>query len=272
MQQLKRLVAMRRKTLITLVVLMLGSAATLSFISLRNSQARDATQVAVLNDGQRIAHAERVGGASCVSCHGTKGEGNRALGAPRIAGLFAGYLEKQLRDFARSPLQVGVTLDPIARDYSKTPRVQVNLTVYTPGVRRHNAMNAAAAALSDAEIHAVARYFNSLPYTVVALPSDPETLERGEDLALRGKPEYGIPACTSCHGPDGRGFGKEFPPLVGQAPEYIIQQLNNWQTGARDNDTMALMRNVSDQLTDGDKVNVAAYFANMSATAQGAGN
>lgn len=160
-QQLKRIVAMRPRTLITLVVL--GSAAVLSFISLRNSQARDATHVALLNDGQRVAHTERIGSSSCVSCHGSGGEGNRTLGAPRIAGLSAGYLEKQLRDFARSPLQVGVTLDPIAHDYSKTSRVQVDLTVYTPGVRRHDAMNPAAAALSDNEIHAVAGYFNSPP-------------------------------------------------------------------------------------------------------------
>lgn len=59
MEQLTRFVAMRRRTLITLVLLMLGSATALGFISLRNSQAHDATQV----DGQRVAHAERVSGA-----------------------------------------------------------------------------------------------------------------------------------------------------------------------------------------------------------------
>lgn len=272
MRQLERFASLRSRTAITLALLVLGLAVVAGFAGLRNTLARDAADRAVLHDGKRIAHAERVGVQSCIACHGLTGEGNRTLGAPRIAGLSAGYLEKQLHDFARNPLQVGVTLDPIARDYSKTPRVQVDLTVYTPGVRRNAVMNAAAATLSSEEIHTVARYFSSLPFHVVALPSDPETLERGEDLALRGKPEYGVPACTSCHGPDGRGFGKDFPPLIGQAPEYIIQQLNNWQTGARDNDTMALMRNVSDQLTDGDKVNVAAYFANMSATAQGTGN
>jgi len=271
MRLLNQLLSMGSGTVITLVLLLLAIAGAAGFSGLHTTLARDATESAVLDDGKRIAQSERLGVQSCIACHGASGEGNRALGAPRIAGLSAGYIEKQLRDFARNPLHVGVTLDPIARDYSKTPRVQVDLTVYTPGVRRNDAMNAAAATLGNDEIHAVALYFSSLPYTVVALPSDPETLERGEDLALRGKPEYGVPACTSCHGSDGRGHGKEFPPLVGLPPEYIIRQLNNWQTGARDNDTMALMRNVSDQLTDGDKVNVAAYFANLSGTVKATG-
>ena len=260
------------RTVLTLSLLLLGITTAAGFNGLRNTWARDATHNASLSDGKHIAQLERSGMPSCLGCHGPTGEGNRTLGVPRIAGLAEGYIEKQLRDFARNPLTMGVTLDPIARDYSKTSRVQVDLTVYTPGVRRNDAMNTIAALLSNDEVRAVARYFSSLPYNVIAIPSDPETLMRGEDLALRGKPEYGIPACTSCHGPDGQGFGKEFPPLIGQAPEYIIQQLNNWQTGVRNNDMMALMRNVSDQLTDGDKINVAAYFANISVSTQIAGN
>ena len=270
MQLLKRFFPLGSGAIILLSLLVAGIIWA-AYTALRNTDARNAQEIAVVRDGQRIAQAQRAGSPACITCHGENGEGNRALGAPRIAGLPAGYIEKQLHDFARNPLQTGVLLDPIARDYSKTPRVQVDLTVYTPGVRHHAAMYAAAA-LDNNERHAVAQYFSSLPYHAVALPSDPETLERGEDLALRGKPEYGVPACTSCHGPAGRGLGKDFPPLVGLTPEYIIQQLNNWQTGARDNDTMALMRNVSDQLTDGDKVNVAAYFANVSGLAKGSEN
>lgn len=272
MQLLKRFLPLGSGSIILLALLAAGIVIWAGYIALRSTWAHNALKIAVVHAGQRIAQADHADSPACITCHGESGEGNRALGAPRIAGLPAAYIEKQLHDFARNPLQTGVILDPIARDYSKTPRVQVDLTVYTPGVRRHAAMYAAAAALDDGERHAVAQYFSSLPYHAVALPSDPETLERGEDLALRGKPEYGVPACTSCHGPAGRGLGKDFPPLVGLTPEYIIQQLNNWQTGARDNDTMALMRNVSDQLTDGDKVNVAAYFANVSGQTHGPEN
>ena len=37
--------------------------------------------------------------APCAACHGSKGEGNPAFNAPRIAGLDAVYLARQLRNF-----------------------------------------------------------------------------------------------------------------------------------------------------------------------------
>lgn len=36
---------------------------------------------------------------SCKSCHGAKGEGEPSLNAPRIAGQYAWYLNKQIKDF-----------------------------------------------------------------------------------------------------------------------------------------------------------------------------
>ena len=37
--------------------------------------------------------------STCVSCHGSKGDGNPSLNAPAIAGQDAVYLERQLRNF-----------------------------------------------------------------------------------------------------------------------------------------------------------------------------
>ena len=37
--------------------------------------------------------------APCASCHGSEGEGNQKLGAPRLAGQHAWYLERQLRNW-----------------------------------------------------------------------------------------------------------------------------------------------------------------------------
>lgn len=81
---------------------------------------------------------------------------------------------------------------------------------------------------------------------------------------MRGKPEYGVPACASCHGKNLQGFEALFPPLAGQPPRYIVKQINDWQVGKRDNDHQALMKNVANQLTDGDKANLSAYIANLS--------
>ena len=216
--------------------------------------------------GEQLARNGRDQIPACVACHGINGEGNFAANFPRLAGLHPSYIIKQLQDFARDPMQVGVKLEPIARDYSKTPRIYSDLTVFTPGTRKDSIMNAIAKILTPTEIYNLAIYFSNLPFQATPQPVDFQTLERGADLALRGKPEYGMPSCDSCHGPDGRGFGPHFPPLVGQPPQYLINQINKWQTGERDNDNLALMQNIANQLTDGDKMNAAAYFSNRSLT------
>jgi cytochrome c553 len=214
--------------------------------------------------GQKLAKNGRDSIPACVHCHGANGEGNFAVAYPRLAGLHPSYIAKQLQDFARDPMQVGVKLEPIARDYSKTPRIYSDLTVFTPGTRKDPIMNAIAKALTPTEIDNLAIYYGNLPFQATPQPVDFQTLERGADLALRGKPEYGLPSCDSCHGPDGRGFGPHFPPLAGQPAQYLINQINKWQIGERDNDNLALMQNIANQLTDGDKMNAAAYFSNRS--------
>ncbi len=214
--------------------------------------------------GEELALKGRDGIAACSTCHGEHGEGNFELGYPRLAGLHPRYIAKQLQDFARDPLDVGVKVDPIARDYEKTPGIYKDLTIYTPGIRQDPMMNPVARQLSDEDIENLANYYASLPFAANPEPVDFQTLERGQELALRGKPEYMMPRCEACHGPNGEGFGEHFPPLAGQPPQYIVKQISKWQNGQRDNDNLALMKNTANLLTDGDKINVARYYSNRS--------
>jgi len=214
--------------------------------------------------GEQLALNGRSNIPACVPCHGLQGQGKAKIASPRLAGLHPDYIKKQLEDYARNPLKTRAAVESIVRDYVKTPRTYGDLTVFTPGTRYDPKMNSLAKLLSAEDRHSLAIYYSKLAFVASPKAYDFETLERGEDLALRGKPEYGLPACDSCHGPGGQGFGAIFPPLVGQPVTYIIAQINKWQTGKRDNDHLALMRNIADQLTDGDKVNVAAYYDNLS--------
>lgn len=214
--------------------------------------------------GEKFAQSGRDSIAPCTACHGADGEGNNDTGIPRLAGLHPQYIEKQLYDFRRDPLKMGVSIEPIARDYSKTPRVYKDLTIYTPGTRHDVTMNAIAKAMTDEEITQVANYYGALPFEATPVPSDFQSLERGMELAVRGKPEYMLPRCDACHGPNGEGFGAHFPPLAGQPIKYIISQLNKWQSGHRDNDHLSMMKNTANTLTDADKVLVAKYYANQS--------
>jgi cytochrome c553 len=214
--------------------------------------------------GAQLAAQGREGVPACAGCHGQNGEGNWQTGFPRLAGLPAAYITKQLEDYGREDPLTGAHFDPVARDYSKTPRIDVPLSVLTPGVRRDAIMAPIAKALTEEERKQLGHYYATLSFKATPVAGDPETLERGEDLVLRGKPEYGVPGCFSCHGLNGVGVGAVFPAIAGQPPQYTIEQINRWQSGARDNDENALMRSIAIWMTDGDKHYVATYLANLS--------
>lgn len=218
--------------------------------------------------GKQLAIEGNKKSAACVACHGSNGEGGQPA-FPRLAGLEPGYIYKQLQDFARDLPNAGVVIEPIARDYSKTPRVYSDKTIFTPGVRNDPIMSQIAKQLSDSDMRNLAAYYGGLEFNAKPVPAEHEALERGQDLALRGKPEYGLPGCVSCHAPDGEGFGADFPPLAGQPVQYLVDQINRWQNGERDNDPMGMMKAVAEQLTDADKTNVATYYANRTLKVKG---
>jgi cytochrome c553 len=60
-----------------------------------------AAALAAAPDGQQIAlHGNDNGALPCAACHGVQGQGNAAIGAPRLAGLPAAQIETYLKQFA----------------------------------------------------------------------------------------------------------------------------------------------------------------------------
>ncbi|WP_106803783.1 c-type cytochrome [Pseudomonas sp. S5D5] len=174
------------------------------------------------------------GAMPCVACHGADGLGMAAAGFPRLAGLPAAYLRKQLEDFKRAS-------------------------------RSHPVMQPVAKALTDAEIDAVSQALAAMPAPAPTsaqrseMPSNPT-----QKLALQGAWERQIPACVSCHGPAGSGVGDAFPPLAGQPAAYLKAQLLAWQGGTRHNDPNDLMGHIAKSLTADEVQSVAEYFAGLS--------
>jgi cytochrome c553 len=76
-------------------------------------------------DGELIAMSGGEAGArhACVSCHGARGEGN-GFDAPRLAGLPAGYLQKQMEDYAQG-LRPHEVMRDVARFLDSHERVRV---------------------------------------------------------------------------------------------------------------------------------------------------
>lgn len=168
--------------------------------------------------------------AACASCHGKDGGGQASF--PRLAGMNATYLLKQLGDFDSGTRANGV-MQPIAK--ALTPEDRVAITNY------YAAMPVPAA------------------QTGVAPAPDPDS--PGERLAL--------PACVQCHGPGGIGVGDAFPAIAAQPADYITAQLRAWQAGTRKNDPIELMRHLSAKLSASEVKAVSEWFSRQPATAAG---
>ena len=128
---------------------------------------------------------------TCTACHGAEGNSANPLW-PNLAGQHASYIESQLQAFKNN--------------------------------RRVNPlMTGQAMMLSDEDMADLAVYFEELPGAVQAV-TDPDLVPRGESLYRGGNSDKGIPACTGCHGPSGRGNPAAlYPSLQGQHAAYTAK-------------------------------------------------
>lgn len=173
------------------------------------------------------------GGAPCLACHGIDGAGNEALMAPRLAGLDAAYLRKQLRDY-----QLGLRQGPL--------------------------MLPSIANLNEQQIADVAAYYSSQKAPEASrVDASAAQLALGERLAVRGDWSTYIVPCSTCHGPGNLGVGGDFPALAGQYANYLQKQLHEWQNGNRRNDPNQLMLAIAGRMTDTQIEAVAMYLANL---------
>lgn len=178
------------------------------------------------------------GAAPCMACHGTDGGGMAVNAYPRLAGLDAAYLQKQLDDFAN-------------------------------GTRANPVMQPNASALNEDERAALAKYYSALPPPAHAAAAAPPPDDAGAQLATRGDWSRGLPGCVQCHAPGGVGVGANFPPLAGQPAGYIAAQLQAWQQGTRRNDPLELMQHVAKQLSPQEIQAVSGWFAAQPLPAKG---
>jgi cytochrome c553 len=181
-----------------------------------------------------VMQGNGAGALPCMTCHGVDGAGNAGGGFPRLAGMDADYLARQIRD-------------------------------YREGRRRNAIMQPIAQALTDEQAADAAAFYaaQAAQAAQAAAAGAPATEQAatGERLATLGAWDRQVPACESCHGPGGRGLGAAFPGLAGQHASYLAAQLHAWKNGTRANDPMNLMKGVAERLDDTEIQAVAAWFA-----------
>ena len=148
--------------------------------------------------------------AVCVTCHGANGEGNKALNAPKIAGMPDWYVERQLNNFKNGIRGVhakdiyGQQMRPMAMTLANDEAVR-NVAAYIASLKGTAKVKQVAVKVSTA-------------VTVVQTPVS--------------EPLYA--PCASCHGSEGEGNQKlGAPRLARQHGWYLKRQLSNWRDGIR---------------------------------------
>lgn len=167
----------------------------------------------------------------CKECHNPDGNSTVAE-HPRLGGQQAAYLYKQLRDF---------------RD----------------GRRRNVIMQALTQDLGDVELANVAAHFAAQPPMKGAVPS---TNALGRSLFEQGDSARGIPACSACHGADGKGRvagSLAYPAIGGQHRFYLRGQLQDWRSDSRRNSPDGVMNQITKSLGDKDIEALADYLSGL---------
>jgi cytochrome c553 len=76
--------------------------------------------------------------------------------------------------------------------------------------------------------------------------------------AAKGQEKSAV--CAACHGTDGNSPLGMNPKLAGQAEKYLVKQLQDFKSKARDN---AVMYPMASNLSDQDMADIAAYYSSQ---------
>ncbi|MBI3901358.1 MAG: cytochrome c4 [Nitrosomonadales bacterium] len=183
-----------------------------------------------LRSGSGNAEAGKDKSALCQGCHGEDGISFEPA-IPKLAGQYAGYIAKQVRDFQT-------------------------------GFRSNAIMNGMAATVADEDLADISAYFASKN----KMKGETTDNATGKNLFLNGDMTRMMVACVNCHGINGKGKTPDnsmFPVLGGQQKEYLRIQLTNFRQGTRSNSPGGVMNIVTQKLSDAEISALAEYISGL---------
>lgn len=181
------------------------------------------------------AGAQEIAAGVCAGCHNPDGNSVIPMN-PILAGQQAEYITKQLMDFKATETE--------------------------PAKRNSPVMSSMVVALSQDDMKKLGEYYAQQKTVPSQVAADEKLLETGKILYHGGNIEHGVPACASCHGPNGSGIPPRYPSVAGQHAEYTLTQLNLFNTGDRSNDSNVMQKVVS-RMSAQEKRAVSAYISTM---------
>mgnify|MGYP000748814885 FL=1 len=167
--------------------------------------------------------------ATCVACHGQ--DGNSMVGLwPSLAGQNANYLVRQLQHIKSGKRPIAV-MAGLLDNFSKE------------------------------DLDDIAAFYASKNNTIGQAEAD--KVELGRKLYYSGSLEKGIPACTACHSPKGKGNAPAgYPLLSGQQADYVTKSLKNYRSGERNNDESSQMMMAIAYKLDDVEIDALSSFIN----------
>ena len=179
---------------------------------------------------QRIGTGDPVAGKTksliCQACHGKNGD-SETPDCPKLAGQYAAYIQKEIKDF-----QTGSRTDPIMTD------IALRLT-------------------NEQDLLDISAYFASQNQMRGAMAVINKT---GEERFTRGN------GCQACHGINGKGLAPNnpFAPVIGgQHKAYLIKQLRDFRSNTRTNEGTGIMGMIASQMSDEQIEAVASYESGL---------
>ncbi|MBA2482927.1 MAG: cytochrome c4 [Nitrosomonas sp.] len=173
----------------------------------------------------------------CAGCHNA--DGNSIIpNNPILAGQIASYTAKQLMNFKEGE--------------DGKPAKRVN-AIMAPMV----------AALSEDDMKDLAAYYaQQTPQPGMSNDKNKKLMELGEIIYRSGNLENEVPACASCHSPNGSGLPPHYPRLAGQHADYTYAQLMAFNNYTRANDNKVMQQVVS-RLSNKEKRAVAEFITKL---------
>ena len=171
----------------------------------------------------------------CTACHGVENSNNPEW--PNLSQQSKKYLVEQLHAF---------------RD----------------GVRNNALMSSQAMGLSDEDINDLASYYNNVKSKRGVLPADDSNIELGQKIYRGGIADRAVPACISCHGPNGLGIDRTgYPKISGQHSIYTLSRLKDYKEGYDDRDSVSknysIMSSISFKLSNLEMKALSEYLQGL---------
>ncbi|MEG7521995.1 MAG: cytochrome c [Chromatiales bacterium] len=156
-----------------------------------------------LSQALNIENGKRIN-RTCALCHGDYGQGTPGTLSPRLAGLPASYLAKELRYYRSGK-----------RNYAPM--------IIASSIRK----------MSDEDIDDISEYLAGVNLRNLNLPKIPKYQNGDKEQGKRIFKQE----CKGCHRRTGLGKAKKgIPPVAGQYGSYIFGQIKKFQAKHRDHD------------------------------------